>query len=92
MCGNSALSKAGKDSIGHPRGGGDDVINAVAGACLLARRQQSEAGKVVSLPKRQAVSQRTLNPASRRRRTREKRTDEARSRYAGEGWVRGRFV
>jgi len=74
MCGNSALSKAGKDSIGHPRGGGDDVINAV------------------SLPKRQAVSLRTLNPASRTRRTREKRTDEARSRYAGEGWVRGRFV
>ena len=62
MCGNSAVSKASQDSIGHPRGGVDDIINAVTGACLLARKQQSEAGKVVSLPKRQAVSPRTLNP------------------------------
>jgi hypothetical protein len=36
------VSKQGKDSIGHPRGGGDDVINAIAGACLLARKTPSE--------------------------------------------------
>ena len=55
------VSKQGKDSIGHPRGGVDDVINAIAGACLLARKTPSEAGKVVAMPKRQAVSPRTLN-------------------------------
>ena len=47
--------RSGKDTIGHPRGGVDDVINAVAGACLLARKQQSEAGKVVAVPKRHHV-------------------------------------
>ena len=31
-----------KDAIGHPRGGVDDVINAVAGACLLSRKQQTK--------------------------------------------------
>jgi hypothetical protein len=34
-------SKQGKDTIGHPRGGVDDVINAVADACLLARKQRA---------------------------------------------------
>jgi len=55
------VSKQGKDSIGHPRGGVDDVINAIAGACLLARKTPSEAGTVVAMPKRQAVSPRTLH-------------------------------
>ena len=57
------VSKQGKDSIGHPRGSVDDVINAIAGACLLARKTPSEAGTVVAMPKRQAVSPRTLQKA-----------------------------
>jgi hypothetical protein len=88
------VSKQGKDSIGHPRGGVDDVINAVAGACLLARKQQSEAGKVVSVPKRQAVTPRTLNRLLPRARVVPLRGEPIRRdpRYASEGWVRGRFV
>jgi len=45
------VSKQGKDAIGHPRGGVDDVINAIAGACLLARKQQSEAGRSSRSPR-----------------------------------------
>ena len=57
------VSKQGKDSIGHPRGGVDDVINAIAVACLLARKTPSEAGTVVAMPKRQAVSPRRCEPS-----------------------------
>ena len=86
--------RSGKDTIGHRRGGVDDVINAIAGACLLARKQQSEAGKVVSLPKRQAVTPRTLNRLMPRARVEPLRGEPMRRdpRYASAGWVRGRFV
>jgi hypothetical protein len=90
------VSKQGKDTIGHPRGGVDDVINAVAGACLLARKQQSEAGQVVAIPKRQAVTPRTLNRLLPRARVESLRSEPLRRdpRYSSEGWnsARGRFV
>jgi len=86
------VSKQGKDTIGHPRGGVDDVINAVAGACLLARKQQSEAGKVVSLPKRQAVSPRTLNRLRPRGRVEALRNEPAAMRADSWFGARGRFA
>jgi len=91
------VSKQGKDAIGHPRGGVDDVINAIAGACLLARKTQSEAGKVVSIPKRQAVSPRTLHRLMPRGKVEVMRRGEPTRRdprFASEGWVsaRGRFA
>ena len=90
------VSKQGKDSIGHPRGGVDDVINAIAGACLLARKTPSEAGKVVAMPKRQAVSVRTLNRPMPPGRVEVLRKDPVMRdpRYTSEGWVsaRGRFA
>ena len=90
------VSKQGKDSIGHPRGGVDDVINAVAGACLLARRQQSEAGPVVSVPKRQAVTPRTLARLMPRAGVERLRGEPVRRdpRVASAAWngTRGRFV
>src|SRR3989442_3753087 len=55
------VSKQGKDSIGHPQGGVDKVINAMAVACLLARKTPSEAGTVVAMPKRQPAYPRRLN-------------------------------
>jgi hypothetical protein len=88
------VSKQGKDAIGHGRGGVDDVINAVAGACLLARKTQSEAGKVVAMPKRQAVSPRTLSRLRPQGRV-ERLTMTTRDPwYASLGWVsaRGRFA
>ena len=88
------VSKQGKDSIGHPRGGVDDVINAIAGACLLARKTPSEAGKVVAMPKRQAISPRTLNRLRPRGRVEALRAEPRDSLYASVGWVsaRGRFA
>src|SRR5262245_13891093 len=87
--------RSGKDTIGHPRGGVDDVINAVAGACLLARKQQSEAGQVVSVPKRQAVTPRTLARLMPRAGVERLRGEPVRRdpRYASAGWnsARGRF-
>jgi len=92
--GRTLIYLQGKDTIGHPRGGVDDVINAVAGACLLARKQQSEAGKVVCIPKRQAVSPRTLNRLRPRGRVEAWRREEAARTVRAETWVgaRGRFV
>src|SRR5882762_3456579 len=89
------VSKQGKDSIGHPRGGvDDDVINAIAGAYLLARKTPSEAGKVVAMPKRQASSPRTLNRLRPRGRVEALRAEPRDSLYASVGWVsaRGRFA
>jgi len=88
------VSKQGKDSIGHPRGGVDDVINAIAGAYLLARKTPSEAGKVVAMPKRQAISPRTLNRLRPRGRVETLRAEPRDSLYASVGWVsaRGRFA
>jgi len=86
-----------EDSIGHPRGGVNDVINAIAGACLLARKTPSEARKVVAMPKRQAVSPRTLNRLRPRGRVEALRAEPRDSLYASVGWVgwvsaRGRFA
>ena len=88
------VSKQGKDSIGHPRGGVDDVINAIAGAYLLARKTPSEAGKVVAMPKRQAISPRTLNRLRPRGRVEALRAEPRDSLYASVGWAgaRGRFA
>ena len=86
------VSKQGKDSIGHPRGGVDDVINAIA--CLLARKMPSEAGTVVAMPKRQAVSPRTVNRLRPRGRVEALRAEARDCLYASVGWVsaRGRFA
>jgi len=93
------VSKQGKDSIGHPQGGVDDVINAIAVACLLARKTPSEAGTVVAMPKRQAVSPKTLNRLRPRGRVEALRAEPRDSLprdslYASVGWVsaRGRFA
>ena len=64
--------------------------NAIAGACLLARKTPSEAGKVVAMPKRQAVSPRTLNRLRPRGRVEALRAEPRDSLYAGVGWVSAR--
>src|SRR6266850_6436068 len=68
----------------------DDVINAIAGAYLLARKTPSEAGKVVAMPKRQAISPRTLNRLRPRGRVEALRAEPRDSLYASVGWVSAR--
>jgi hypothetical protein len=46
-----ATGRSGKDSISHPPNGHDDLVNAVAGACVLAQRRKMLEGHPEPAPK-----------------------------------------
>ena len=54
------VARSGKDSINHPDGAHDDVINAAAGALVLAA---AKAGPIVISPENAAAGPRAAAPS-----------------------------
>ena len=71
--------RSGNDTVDHPRAGVDDVINAIAGACLMARNNRAKPTRSSASPREQAVTRGRERLMPRARGRLERGTDEARS-------------